>query len=332
MGDINFKMLKPKTLNIGFLETHTKLENRHLTKILRVSKNIKLNSYTSDNIAENAEKIDLFLSFRFPDDFLKNARNLKWMHALSAGVNTVIPKIKNTGILLTNSSGVHPINIAEHVFGMLLMHARKLNQALLFQKKREWKHFKNEEMHELYGKTMIIIGYGAIGERIGKIGKSFGLNIIGVKRTITRNKAKARYADRIISSKELSEYLPLADYVVIALPSTPSTIKFFDKEYLSIMKENSVLVNIGRGDVINEVELIKALKLKKIFAMLDVFEHEPLPKGSELWSLDNVFITAHYSGATPKYMDRAIEIFCKNLKAYLKGKPMPNLVDKECGY
>ena len=211
---------------------------------------------------------------------------------------------------------------------MLLLLTRKLDQALLAQKQKEWKSFRNNELAEINGKTMLILGYGAIGEQLGKIGKAFGMTVIGAK----RKKAQALYADKIITNNELPKFIPTADVVVIALPATKDTFHFVDAKFLKQMKEPSILVNIGRGDIIDEQALIKTLKTKNMTALLDVFEQEPLPASNPLWGMDNVFITAHYAGATPKYMDRAITIFCKNLEAYLKKKPMPNLVDKRLGY
>ena len=311
-------------LVIGILADIFPIEPYHITEIKKIVSSANVIEYTPETIAK--ANIDILLSFRLPQNL--NSKQLKWVHALSAGVDDFVPKLRNTDIILTNSSGVHPIPIAEHVFGMLLMHNRKLNKAVLSQQRKEWKAFRHD-VSELHGKAMLILGYGAIGIQIGKLAKAFGMHVVGMK----RSKSKEPFADEIITYSELHAHLPKADYIVIALPSTKETENMLNKEALSTLKQNAVLVNIGRGEVIDEQALIEFLsKRKDVTALLDVFETEPLPASSPLWKMGNVLITAHYAGATPEYMNRAIAIFCDNLKAYLKGKKMPNLVDKELGY
>ncbi|MBI2546632.1 D-2-hydroxyacid dehydrogenase [Candidatus Woesearchaeota archaeon] len=319
-------MADKQNLVIGILANIFPIQPHHITEIRKIVPSATVIEYAPETIAE--ANIDILLSFRLPQEILDNSKQLKWVHALSAGVDDFIPKLRNTDIILTNSSGVHPIPIAEHVFGMLLMHNRRLNKAVLSQQQKEWKAYRHD-VSELNGKTILILGYGAIGIQIGKIAKAFGMAVIGTKRTKTRE----QYADTIIAHDELSSYIPKADYIVIALPATPDTFHFFGSNYLALMKQDAAIVNIGRGEVIDEHALIETLKERKdITALLDVFETEPLPPSSPLWGMDNVLITAHYAGATPEYMDRAIAIFCANLKAYIEGRKMPNLVEKELGY
>lgn len=245
--------------------------------------------------------------------------NLKWIHTTSAGVDRLPQSMKESNVIITNSSGVHPIPISEHVFSFILMFARGMHIAFRNQiEKGEWeRNFQKFNAQELPDQTIGIVGYGSIGMEVGRLAKLFRMRVL----TVTSK------------TGNLDEVLKTSDYVINCLPLTPNTRHFFDKKKLLKMKNSAFFINIGRGKTVDEDALIEVLKSGKIAgAGLDVFEEEPLPKTSPLWNLKNVILTPHYSGWTPHYMDRMIEIFCKNLKAYLKGKKMPNLVDKQKGY
>jgi D-2-hydroxyacid dehydrogenase (NADP+) len=259
------------------------------------------------------------------------APNLKWIHLMSAGANGLPENILNSDIIVTNSSGVHPIPIAEHVFTFILMFSRKIDKTFRTQIKEEtWKRDRAGGQDELFGKTMTIVGMGQIGSRVAELGKAFGMKTLGIVRNPNR---KEDGVDKIGGIGDIREFLKVSDFVVDCLPATPETKGLFDLKMFKKFKKGSFFVNIGRGDTVVEKDLIAALKTGLIAgAGLDVFEVEPLPDSSPLWKMDNVIITPHSSGWSPKYIDRMIEIFCKNLEAYLKKKPMPNLVDKKPGY
>ena len=244
---------------------------------------------------------------------------LKWIHLTSAGVDRLPQKFRDSDVLVTNSSGVHPIPISEHVFSFILMFARGIHISFRHQiEKGEWeRNFQKFNVAELPDQTIGIVGYGNIGKEVGRLARLFRMKIL------------------VVTSKNgnLNDLLKSSDYVVNCLPLTSNTLHFFDRTKLSKMKNSAFFINIGRGKTVDEKALIDTLKSGKIAgAGLDVTEVEPLPKSSPLWKLDNVILTPHYSGWTPHYMDRVIEIFCKNLKAYLKGQKLPNLVDKKRGY
>lgn len=259
-------------------------------------------------------------------DEISEFKNIKWIHSFSAGVDYIVPLLKDKNILLTNSSGVHPIPIAEHVFAMILSFERGLYHALRFQLEKKW---ERPDVTELNGKTIGIVGLGRIGSEIARLSKAFGCKVIAVKRGMT----KERYVDILYTTKNLNSLLVQSDYVVICLPLTEETRHLIGAREFSKMKKGAVIINIGRGAVINEKNLVDALIKKRIAgAGLDVFDEEPLPKESKLWDMENVIITSHYSGHTPFYMKRAEEIFIENLKAYMNGKKMPNLVDIKSGY
>lgn len=245
--------------------------------------------------------------------------SLKWIHTTSAGVDRVPKSMKESEVIITNSSGVHPIPISEHVFSFILMFARGMHIAFRNQIEKEgWeRNFQKFNVAELPDQTIGIVGYGSIGREVGRLAKLFGMKVLNVT-------SKAGNLDELLKN---------SDYVVNCLPLTPHTLHFFNKNKLLKMKNSAFFINIGRGKTVDEKALIEALKDGKIAGVgLDVTEVEPLPKSSPLWKLKNVILTPHYSGWTPHYMDRVIEIFCKNLKAYLNKKKMPNLVDKKRGY
>jgi len=268
-----------------------------------------------------------------PDISLINidkAENLEWVHITKAGVFKAIDVLFDSEVILTNSSGVHPIPISEHVFGFLLMLARRLNFFYKSQvTKKAWETKKPKGIFELHRKTIGIIGFGRIGDKVAHIAKGFDMHVLAVS-------TSHRYQPEIDSwypIDKLHNVLEQSDFVINALPLTHDTKNLFDKKAFAAMKEGAIFINIGRGETVNEKALINALKSGHVAgAGLDVFAKEPLPKTSPLWKMDNVIITPHDAGRTPHYVDRLVEIFCKNLRAFLGTRKMPTLVDKERGY
>ncbi len=261
-----------------------------------------------------------------------NRGNLKWVHVTSAGVNNLPESLIKSDILVTNSSGVHPIPIAEHVFCFMLMFTRQIYKSYKIQiLRKEWyRNFGFLNVSELNGKTIAIIGFGRIGKEIARLAKCFNMKVLAVVRT----KNKKEYPrDKLFKTTNIDQALKDSDFIINCLPQTNETFRLFDLTKFRLMKPSSYFINIGRGGTVNEKDLVRALKEKLITgAGLDVFEDEPLPKKSPLWSMDNVIITPHYAGWTPYYMDRVTKIFIQNLKAYLKGQKMPNLINKQRGY
>ena len=272
----------------------------------------------------------IYSSFENPNliDF-KNAQNLKWVHVTSAGTSEIESHLKNTDILLTSSSGVHPVPIAEQIFTYILMFARCMNKSYRTQiKEKKWTQDNlSPYLTELFRSTIGIIGYGRIGKRVAKIAKAFGMNVIALEHI--NSLGKDTNVDNFYQNKDLNNLLQKSDFVINCLPLTAETTHFFKLATFKQMKPTSYFINIGRGKTVDENDLIIALKKGIIAgAGLDVFDIEPLPENSELWKLENVIITPHYAGWTPSYIDRVITIFCSNLKAYLSDMPMLTLVDK----
>lgn len=260
----------------------------------------------------------------------KKAPNLSWMHITWAGVDTLSKEMLESSILVTNSSGVHPNQISEHVFSFALTLTRKINESMQYQTKGEWNTNFSGQVGEMHGLTMGIIGLGRIGEEIARIAKAFRMNVLGLVRDASK---KHEYVDSLFTLENKNQFYQQSDYVVCTLPLTQQTKHLITFEDFTHMKPTSYFINIGRGAVVKEADLVKTLQEKKIAgAGLDVFETEPLPKESPLWKMKNVLITPHFAGWSPHYTDRVIDIFCQNLTAYLEKAPMPNLIDKKQGY
>ncbi|WP_223700471.1 D-2-hydroxyacid dehydrogenase [Sutcliffiella deserti] len=261
---------------------------------------------------------------------LNKSPNLKWIQAWSAGVNNIpLEKLSRKNILLTSANGVHAYPISETIFGLMLALTRKIHTYVKNQQKKVWHHAKMNL--ELHNKTVGIIGVGEIGKETAKIAKAFGMTVLGV-----RHSGKSEeYVDSMHTPEQLHTILPKCDYIVITLPLTPDTQEMFGEEEFILMKESAFLINIGRGEILQEDALIRALQNGTIAgAGLDVFVKEPLESNSPFWEMENVIITPHTSGSTEHYTKRVIEdIFIPNFKDYLnQNQPYKNLVDYNKGY
>jgi phosphoglycerate dehydrogenase-like enzyme len=220
---------------------------------------------------------------------------------------------------------VHPVQIAEHAFAMMLAFARKLHEAMRHQAGGKWQAPAGESLGELYEKTLLMIGLGAIGERVAQVGSALGMRVLGVR----RRQVEPPGVEAVYPLDRLQDILPQCDFVVLAPPLTQETRGMIGERELRAMKKSAFLVNVGRGRLIDEAALIRALQDGWIAgAGLDVFETEPLPAESPLWAMPNVIITAHYAGASPRYYERAMPIFLDNLRRYRDGEELRNLVDK----
>lgn len=266
-----------------------------------------------------------------PAPLLAEARNLRWYQQWGAGADWLgrHPELAERDFILTNASGVHAIPITEHIFAFLLAFARELPGAFAGQASREWRR-QGDAVFELAGKTLLLIGVGAIGRRTAQIAAAFGMRVLGIRRHPGR---AVPGIERMCDMACLPDLLPEADFVVLTVPLTAETRHMLDEAAFRKMKSSAYLVNIGRGATVDEAALVTALQKGWIAgAGLDVTEVEPLPADSPLWAMPNVIITAHYSGATPEYNRRAMAIFLENLRRYVNGEELKNVVDKKLGY
>jgi phosphoglycerate dehydrogenase-like enzyme len=261
---------------------------------------------------------------------LEENKNVKWLQTWTAGIDSLpLPELQQKGIYVTSANGVHAYPISETIFALILSLTRKIHTYVRQQQEKKWYHARlNQEIHH---QTIGIIGVGAIGLETAKIAKAFGMQVLGV-----RHSGKVTdYVDKMYKPDQLDEVLPQCDVVVITLPLTNETTYMFAKDQFKQMKDTAILINIGRGPIIKEDDLIQALQQHEIAgAGLDVFITEPLPEDSPLWEMEQVIITPHTAGSTKHYDERVIkDIFLPNLKRYLQGEiPHINLVDYEKGY
>ena len=300
--------------------------------LIHKSGDCHINCLRPKEAAVHFGQIDVLLGYDAQmdmDTFLPQMPNLKWIHTYSAGVERLLSNenFRRSDILLTNSRGIHGIPMAEHILGTMLSFSRCLIEAWENQKAHQWKRLTAPD--ELYGKTAAVVGLGSIGREVSKHLKNVGMRVVAVK----RKKTTEPFVDELFDTEHLGEALSKADYVIVALPLTPQTHQLFDSRAFNMMKETAFFINVSRGDVVNEDDLVDALSSKRIRgASLDVFAEEPLPEDSPLWDVENLYITPHHSSISPMYLDRSLKIFRNNLQIFPQRIGMLNVVDKMRGY
>jgi phosphoglycerate dehydrogenase-like enzyme len=274
------------------------------------------------------EKAEIIMTYGedITTETLNKAASLKWLMVASAGLEKMpLQEIGERGIFLTNVRGIHKTPMAESV----MAHILSLKRALPWvYKQNSWS--RKSGSSELRGLTAIIIGPGAIGGEIGRLLQAFGVHTIGCNRSGNASS----YMNEMISYDRLMEKLPLADLVISVLPSTKETISLLSYEHFVQMKKSAIFMNFGRGDVIKEEELIRAMTEKQIeYAVLDVYETEPLSDIHPFWSMDNVIVSPHVSSHSSEYVPRALEIFKHNLTEWInETSDFQNVIDTEKGY
>lgn len=253
---------------------------------------------------------------------------LRWYHTVSAGVeNMPLPELAQRGIVLTNNSGSYDIQIAEHLMAFVFAASRQLHRYRDHQRASEWKELPHQELR---GATMVVYGMGSIGGEIARLASAVGMRVIGVRRKAGPSSAGI---DRVVAADQLADVVGEADYLAIAAPLTPATRGAISREVIARMKPTAWIMNIARGAIVDEPAMVEALQEKRIAgAALDVFTTEPLPKDSPLWALDNVIVTPHHSGSSPRAAERTLTLFAENLRRYKAGEPLINRVDFEAGY
>jgi len=263
------------------------------------------------------------------------AKRLRWIQVGAAGVGPLLfPALVESPVILTNGRGLHAASMAEHTLGVMLAFVRKLHLARDAQRDRRWlqRELWSEPpaFGQLAGATLGLVGFGAVGTAIGVRARALGLTVVAVRRRPAPDPAPAHEQWGI---ERLPELLARADWLVIAAPHTPETRGLIGRAELARMKSGAVLVNLGRDALVDQAALIEALEHGRLAgAALDVFEHEPLDPESRLWSLPQVIVTPHISGLGPRYWERSVELFAGNLRAFLAGQPLVNVVDKRAGY
>lgn len=255
---------------------------------------------------------------------------LKWVHAMAAGLDGLLfPALVESDVTLTCSRGVFARSLGEFAVAGMLFFAKDLRRLVRQQSEGLWEQF---DVDELAGRTLGIVGYGSIGKAAAERAKAFGMKIHALRRNPGRS-ASDGLIDRSYGMEELDELVRNSDYLLLAAPLTPQTRGMISSRQLALMKPESVLINLGRGPVVVESDLIHALEQRSIRgAVLDVFDEEPLPAGHAFYKLDNVLLSPHSADHTATWMDEAMAFFVANFNRYAEGGPLMAIADKKAGY
>jgi phosphoglycerate dehydrogenase-like enzyme len=260
------------------------------------------------------------------------AKQVRWIHSLSAGVdNLLFPELIESPALLTNARGVFKRSLAEFVVLGMLYFYKRVRRLVESQRAHKWDDFLVEW---LPGKKMGVVGYGEIGRECAMLAKAVGVTIYATRRKVERS-ANDPVLERVFATAELKEMLSEVDVVLAAAPLTPETRHMIGEAEFNAMKPSAIVMNVGRGPVIDEAALIRALREKRIAgAALDVFEVEPLPADHPFYDMENVLLSPHCTDRTrdPDWLDLSMQCFVENFWRYTRGEKLENVVDKKAGY
>ena len=319
-----------------------------LDRLRQVSPSLRVTC--EDAATADYSRTDVLYAGTPPDD-LSRAPRLSWVQLHMAGVNALYahPLYARSAITLTTTSGVHAATIAQYAVTMMLALAHRVRRMVEWQARGTWP--PDEQRWPLFvpteirGATLGIIGYGSIGRELARIAKTaFGMSVLACKRdpSVRRDSGycppgtgdpEGVLPDAWLSPRELPALLARSDVVVMCAPATPETAIMIGAAQLAAMKPTAYFINVGRGATVDEAALVRSLAARRIAgAAIDVFAQEPPPAGHALFGLDNVIVSPHVSGFLPSYDDRCADLFADNLRRYLAGTPLLNLVDREKGY
>ena len=308
------------------------LAERIRTDFPRVSV-VQLPNY--ERLTEEIADAEIFFGWSLRAEQLAQAKKLRWIHSTAAAVHQLmIPELRDTSIVVTNARDTHGPVVAEHAMALIFALAKRLPSAMRFQ----WQHVWGQSQlwhqtpppRELAGATLLVLGLGSIGQGIARSARALGMHVIAVREHPQKGSGDAHEVHPIT---QIDELLPRADYVVIAAPLTDVTRNLFDAARLARMRPDAYLINVARGPIVDEAALAQALKNKQIAgAALDVFAAEPLAADSPLWDLENLLITPHSAALSERMWQRHYALMSENLRRYLSGKPLLNVVDKKKGY
>lgn len=289
-----------------------------------------------DRIKQEIRDAEIVVAWSLRPEQLNAAKKLRWIHSPAAAVHQLMfPELIKSDVILTNAREVHGPVVAEYVIALIFALAKKIPEAVRLQEKHIW---GQEPMwrgrprpREVAGATLGLVGLGTIGREVAKRASALGMRVIAVRENPKKKKPES--VEQVYASSNLDTLLQQSDYVVLAVPITPSTQKLLNAERFSKMKSEACLINVGRGPLIDESALAAVLCNHHIGgAALDVFEQEPLPADSPLWDLENLLITPHTAGLTEKLWERHYQLFSENLRRYLRHQPLLGVVDKNKGY
>lgn len=288
-----------------------------------------------DRITEEIADADLAIAWSLRGDQIAAAKKLRWIHSTAAAVHGLMTsELRASDIIVTNARAVHGPVVAEHAMSLVLAMAKRLPEAARYQAQRHWAQQEICEAvprpRELTGATLVIVGFGSIGTSLARLARAMGMCVIGVREHPEKG---GELANVMYGFGDLDRALSEGDFVVLATPVTERTRHLMNAKRLAHLKSDAYLINVGRGILIDEEALQHALRAKQLAgAALDVATEEPLPPGSALWTMDNVFITPHTAGFAEKMWDRHYVSYTENLRRYLAGEPLLWIVNKQAGY
>jgi phosphoglycerate dehydrogenase-like enzyme len=264
------------------------------------------------------------------DAALPLARRARWIHSMWTGVEKIMSsQVVASPLALTNARGVFRRPLGEWAVGAMLFFSYDLRRVIRQQEAGTWQPF---EAQELYGKTLGIIGYGGIGSAAAERARPFGVRIVALRRRPALSKDDP-LLDRTYAPEQIVELMAASDYVLVAAPLTPQTRGLVGEAQLAAMKASGVLINVGRGPVVDEAALLRALETGRIRgAALDVFDVEPLPSGHPFYRMPNVLLSPHTADRVAGFFEMAAECFLENLRRFRMGEPLLNIVDRQVGY
>jgi len=288
-----------------------------------------------DKLPEELPDTDIFVGYSLRAKQLKDAKKLKWLHSTAAGVAQLMyPELRDSGILVTNPSGVFSVPMAEHTMGLLLALARNFPDSVRQQDRANWSQQelwdKPQHLAEINGQVLLIVGYGSIGRELAKRATAFDMRVWGVTRS---GEGDGAHVEKLFPAARLHEALPEADYVVISAPETAETKHLIGAPELAKMKRGARLINVGRGSLLDEEALIRGLESGALGgAAIDVAQTEPLPGDSRLWKTPNLLITPHTSALSERLWIRQAALLVDLLERWFSGQEMFNVVDLARGY
>jgi D-3-phosphoglycerate dehydrogenase len=307
------------------------LERRHYEQFVATAPNAEIIDAGQDRIAEEMLSADIFLGHAkvlVPWDEVVQRGRLKWIQSSAAGLDhCLVPQVIASSILVTSASGLFADQVAEQTLALLLGLLRGLPTFFRAQQKRE---FIRRPTRDLHGATVGIIGFGGNGRRIAETLAPFRCRILA---TDVFPREQPAHVEGIWSAERLDELLALSDVVILCVPLNATTQGMIGAAQLAAMRRGSILINVARGQVVDERALVAALGSGHIWgAGVDVTEVEPLPIDSPLWDSPNVIITPHVGAQSARRADDTTDLLCENLRRYLGGEPLLNLVDKRLGF
>jgi len=310
------------------------ITNDHFEKALEKFPQIKEKveifiDWDEDNFNSSMSSTDILIAWNFPTLNLKKiSPNLKWIHCISAGINHLIPlNWMYEGLVLTNNSGIHSKKAGEYGLMSILMLQNHLPKIITNQRNKK---FVSLFSNPISGKTIVVIGTGALGGAMIKLLAPLGAKIIGVN----KKGAYIKGCSKVVTTNKIDNVLPDADFVYLALPETPETKNLINRDRLNLLKPSCGIVNIGRQSAMDYNALCEKLKKNELAgAILDVFDPEPIDPNSKLWDTPNLVITPHVSSDDGEsYVRLTIELFVRNLELFIANKPLINQIDKKLGY